>query len=365
MVNRLKYHRVQNAKTQVEAAKAAGVTQPTYQRWEAGRAEVPKDALAKLAKYFKATPAELLGTHPPVEAAFYDDNAPLDLQYYGEIAVHFKSGSDPLVLSISEGARSSAYSQLHENRRFITFKDLGNRSVAIRREAISEFYFSSEAYDWYGPKEEHDKYKLGTPIQMPDTRDWDIIEAIYDEEIGAGDFTSDYPQEQVERVRKAVMITDEQWDKLVADGRVKQEDLETERAARAADTAEILALAHTVTIQLSNGKRREIEYIDCNLFECWERFEDEHYPYSDPEPGLIRLPYEGYHRTVFLNPEALDYVSLPTHKVEGDRIESYDDGLTDDGEIEADDDDAKVIKLPKAKKKSPPRKAAQNEAQRS
>lgn len=353
MVNRLKYHRVQNAKTQAEAAKAAGVTQPTYQRWETGRAEVPKTALAKLAKYFKATPAQLLGTHPPVEAAFYDDSAPLDLQYYGEIAVHFKSGNDPLVLSISEGARSSAYSQLHENRRFITFKDLGNRSVAIRREAISEFYFSSEAYDWYGPEEEHDKYKLGTPIQMPDTRDWDIIEAIYDEEIGAGDCTSDYPKEQVERVRKAVMITDEQWEKLVADGRVKQEELEAEKAARGADTAEILALAHTVTIQLSNGKRREIQYVDCNLFECWERFEDEHYPYSDPEPGLIRLPYEGYHQTVFLNPEALDYVSFPTHKMERDRIQSYDDGLTDNSQVETDGDDAKVVKLPKAKKKSP------------
>jgi len=363
MANRLKYHRVQNAKTQAEAAKAAGVTQPTYQRWETDRAEVPKAALAKLAKYFKATPVELLGTHPPVEAAFYDDDAPLDLQYYGEIAVHFRSGSEPLVLSISEAARTSAYSQLYENRRFITFKDLGNRSVAIRREAISEFYFSSEAYDWYGPKEEHDNYKLGTPIQMPDTRDWEIIEAIYDEEIGAGDFMSDCPKEQVERVCKAVMITDEQWDQLVADGRVKQEELETAKAARAADTAEVLALAHTVTIQLSNGKRREIEYVDCNLFECWEQFEDEHYPYSDPEHGLIRLPYEGYHQTVFLNPEALDYVSFPTHKVEGDRIESYGDTLTDDGEIEAAGDDAKAIKLPKAKRSRPPKKAARNEAE--
>ncbi|MBR0686360.1 helix-turn-helix transcriptional regulator [Bradyrhizobium manausense] len=357
MVNRLKYHRVNNAKTQAEAAKAAGVTQPTYQRWETDRVEVPKAALAKLAKYFKATPAELLGTHPPLRAAFYDDSAPLDLQYYGEIAVHFMSGSEPLVLSISEAARISAYSQLHENRRFITFKDLGNRSVAIRREAISEFYFSSEAYDWYGPEEEHDNYKLGTPIQMPDTRDWDVIEAIYDEEIGAGDFTSDYPKEQVERVCKAIMITEEQWDKLVTDGHVKLEELETEKAARAADTAEILALAHTVTIQFSNGKRREIGYVDCNLFECWEQLEDEHHPYSDPEPGLIRLPYEGYHQTVFLNPEALDYVSFPTHKVEGGRVESYDDGLTDEGEIEAARDDAKTIKQPKAKKKPPTEKS--------
>ena len=59
---------------------------------------------------------------------------------------------------------------------------------------------------------------------------------------------------------------------------------------------------------------------------------------------------------MFLDPEALDYVSFPTHKVEGDRIESYGERLTDDDETEADGDDAKVIKLPKAKKKSPAKK---------
>jgi transcriptional regulator with XRE-family HTH domain len=338
MVNRLKYHRVSTGKTQAEAAKAAGVTQPTYQRWEADRVEVPKPALAKLAKFFKATQAELLGTHPPVGAAFYDDSAPLDLQYYGEIAVHFLSGSEPLVLSISEAARTSAYAQLHENRRFITLKDLGNRSVAIRRQAISEFYFSSEAYDWYGPKEEHKNYKLLTPIQMPDIRDWNIVEAIHDQQIGVGDLRTEYPEEQVDRVCKAIMITDEQWARLVADGNVKPDELEAEKAARAAETEEIFSLTHTVTIQLSNGKRREIEYFDCNLFECWRQLEDEHYPYSDPEPGLISLPYEGYHRTVFLSPEALDYVSFPTHKLENDRIERYDDGLFDAAKDEAEGD---------------------------
>ena len=45
--------------------------------------------------------------------------------------------------------------------------------------------------------------------------------------------------------------------------------------------------------------------------------------------GLIRFPVEGYHRTVFLNPTDLDYVSLPTHKIKADRTDSYDDGLLD------------------------------------
>jgi transcriptional regulator with XRE-family HTH domain len=353
MANRLKHYRVKNAKTQTEAAKAAGVTQPTYQRWESGRAEIPTSYLAKLAKYFKATQGELLGRHPPKKAALYNDKAPLDLQYYGEIAVHFVGGGEPLVLSISEAAHSQAYSELQSDKRFIVIKDLGNRTVAIRQKAISEFYFSSEAYDTFGP--DHDDYKLATPIQMPDTRDWAIVEAIHSEEfLGAGDFLSGFAKEDVERVRNQIMITDEQFDELVAKGAIKPEDLESEKAARAADTEEIVALAHTVTVHLSTGKRREISYTDCNLFECVEPLLDIHYPYSgndDDKPNMIRLPYEGYHRTAFFNPDALDYISFPTHKVEEDETESYDDELTDDDETEDADSTAKVINLPKPKKK--------------
>lgn len=103
-INRLKHFRVRNAETQAEVAKAAGVTQPTYQRWETGKVEIPKIPLTKLATHFHVTELELLGRHPPKKAAFYDDEAPLELQYYGECAVHFVGGGEPLVLSISEAA---------------------------------------------------------------------------------------------------------------------------------------------------------------------------------------------------------------------------------------------------------------------
>jgi hypothetical protein len=88
----------------------------------------------------------------------------------------------------------------------------------------------------------------------------------------------------------------------------------------------VLEVSHTVTIQLSSGKRRGIGYVDCNLFEVWEQFDAEE---GMEREGLIRFPVEGYHRTVFLNPADLDYVSLPTHKIEADRTDSYDDGLLD------------------------------------
>lgn len=148
------------------------------------------------------------------------------------------------------------------------------------------------------------------------------------------------------------MITDEQFDELVAMGTIKPEDLAIEKAARAAETNEIMALAHMVTIQFSSGKRREIDYVDCNLFECIESLIDIHYPYSgndDDVPSMILLPYEGYHRTAFFNTDALDYISAPTHKIEKDEIESYDDGLIDDDE--ANGADAMVIKRSKNQKK--------------
>ncbi|PWJ85713.1 DNA-binding XRE family transcriptional regulator [Pseudaminobacter salicylatoxidans] len=325
-INRLKYFRVTNAETQTQTATAVGVTQPTYQRWETGKTEVPKSHLAKLAKHFKTTELELLGRHPPKEAAFYDDKALLDLQYYGECAVHFVGGGEPLVLSISEAAHAQAYRELQSDKRFIVIKDLGNRTVAIRRTAISEFYFSSEAYDTYGP--DHNDYKLATLIQMPDARDWVIVEAIRDEEAAGGNYTSRFAKDDVERIRRQIMITDEQFGELVANGFIKPEDLAVERAARSAETDEILALTHTVTIQLSTGRRREIAHLDCNLFECIEPLIDIHHPYSDAdEPNMIRLPYEGYHRTAFFNPNMLDYISFPTHKIEEDEVESYDDGL--------------------------------------
>lgn len=186
---------------------------------------------------------------------------------------------------------------------------------------------------------------------MPDTRDWAIVEAIRDEEVEGGDHTSDFAKDDVERIRRQIMITDKQFDELAAKGTIKPEDLPIEKAARAAETDEVVALAHMVTVQFSTGKRREIDYVNCNLFECIEPLIDIHYPYSDGgELSMIRLPYEGYHCTVFFNPDVLDYISFPTHTIEEGEVESYDDGLIDGDE--ANSDDAMVIKLSKTKKRA-------------
>src|SRR5207249_11400862 len=106
MKTKLKQFRVRAGMTQAKLAKKVGVTQPNYQRWESGSATVPEDKLKKLAKALETTPEALLGRHPPIKARLYDDSAGDDLNYYGEVAVHFCGGGAALLLSISEEAFS-------------------------------------------------------------------------------------------------------------------------------------------------------------------------------------------------------------------------------------------------------------------
>jgi transcriptional regulator with XRE-family HTH domain len=146
MKNQLKKFRVEAGNTQEEVAQAVGVTQPNYYRWESGRAPIPEGQLNKLAKVFNTTPDHLLGKHPPIEAAFYDESAPDELQYYGEVTAHFLGGGEPLLLSISEDAYSRLYRDLQRNLKLVAVQSLSNQIVIIRSKVISDLYFSSEAY---------------------------------------------------------------------------------------------------------------------------------------------------------------------------------------------------------------------------
>jgi len=186
--------------------------------------------------------------------------------------------------------------------------------MAIRTKAIADLYFSSEAYDTYGP--EHDTYADHVEVQIPDTRDWEIVEAL-EHDIGLEDFD----RADVQRVQQMIMITDEQYAQLVADGRIKPEDLENERKKNQEETDRIFKLASTTTYQLSSGQRRDV-YIDndedlYNAFYGLIEFDGD-----EPADDMILLTAEGRHRIVFISKGALDYVSIPTHKYEAGSVEA-------------------------------------------
>lgn len=314
MKAKLKQFRVRAGITQTKLAHKVGVSQPNYQRWESGAAPIPEEKLEKIAKILKTTPAALLGRHPPVAARFYDDSAGDDLNYYGEVAVHFCGGGAPLLLSISEEAFSSLHYDLQLNPSFVTVKSLANETVAIRTKAIADLYFSSEAYDDYGP--EHDTYRDREPPQIPDSRDWEIVEAL-----AHHSGLEDFDEKDVKRVQEMIMITDEQYAQLISEGKIKHEELENERKKNQEKTDRIFKLATTTTYQLSTGHRREV-YVDDHqsLYDAFyhlTEFDD-----GGPADDMILLSAEGRHRTIFINKSALDYVSIPTHHYEAGRLEA-------------------------------------------
>jgi transcriptional regulator with XRE-family HTH domain len=317
---KLKELRVQAEMTQARLASLVGVSQPNYQRWEAGAAPIPTAKLKKLAKALKTHPDVILGRHPPVRVGLYDDSVSDELSYYGEVSIHFCGGGAPLLLSISERAFSRMHRDLQLDLAFITVESLANQTVVIRMKGIADVYFSSEAYDDYGP--EHGSYANHVDLQIPDARDWEIIEALAAGEIGIETFDP----ADVQRIREMIMITDEQYKKLIAEGLVKPEDLENERAKTQEKTNLIFETACKVTYQLSAGQRRSV-YVDNpeDLFNAFCDLID--FEESDATDDRIRLEAEGRHRVVFINKHAMDYVIIPTHRYNEGRVDSADSAL--------------------------------------
>jgi transcriptional regulator with XRE-family HTH domain len=314
-MNLLKKIRVKAGMTQARLAAAVGVTQPNYQRWEAGNAPIPDEKLKKLAKVLKTAPETLRGRYAPISAAFYDDTAPKHLQYYGEVAVHFKGEGKPLLLSISEEGHSGLFQELQRGHKFVTVKSLANQTVVIRTAAISDLYFSSEAYDDFGP--EHGTYEH-ISLQLPDPRDWEIIESL---ETG-GALDGEFDPAAVERVEKILeTTTDEEFRQFVDEGRIKLEDVEKARAKEKAAVDRIFELASNVVYQLTTGQKRHIgAYDDEDVYGAfWQIVESDD---DDDDDSIIVFQAEGYHRTAFINKNALDYVSIPTHKYEAGELES-------------------------------------------
>ena len=151
---------------------------------------------------------------------------------------------------------------------------------------------------------------------MPDPRDWEIVEAIACDGVGLEDFAS----EDIQRVTKQIMITDEQYDQLVAEGSIRSEDLESEKAKNQEETDRIYALATQVVYGLSNGLRRSVSIEDPEeLLEALEPLLEDFGDELGEE--LIRLPVVSWHRIAFINKQAVDYVMLPTHYLNQGRIE--------------------------------------------
>ncbi|WP_088677217.1 helix-turn-helix transcriptional regulator [Rhizobium sp. R339] len=322
--NRLREHRLAAEMTQTEVAEAIKVTQPTYQRWEKG-AQVPPAKMKALAKLFNSTEDRLLGVNAPIVAAFYDDSAPTEHQYYGEVSFHFAAGGRPLVLSISEEARVQFSRAMMGSSYFIPIRSLTNQLVAIRRDAIADIYFCSEAHDDYGP--EHETYENPSNLQYPDNRDWEIIESIV---LDFGE--ADYDKKSLERLKRVIFgPPKEVIEQDLASGKVTQEQVDevNKLVEKTLDEAE--RLSFRCVYQLSSGARRELSIeSERKMYDAFSDIFDGKYI---PEFGARYIQAVPYHHYLFLNPAAVDFISVPTHRYQIG-LTAAEAGEDDDGDWE-------------------------------
>jgi transcriptional regulator with XRE-family HTH domain len=304
--------------TQTSVAVELGVSQSTYHRWEAGSLQIPEKKVVQIAKLFGTSKAAILGAPRAFDLFGVDKSVGDDRTYYGEVAIHFKSDGVPLLLPITEAAHQSLYSSLQQDEPFIKVESLDNRMVFVRRDAISDIYFSSEDYDDYGP--ETDRYDEVVGI-FPDDDLWRVAEVL--------DFLSDvedeFDTEVLADAKAKLILTDAELDGLVADGHVKSEDRQKVRTESAKRTERFLGLACNVSWQMGNCRREARAPDAIQLYEQFGWLDEDQDAHARP----IFLVTDGYHRTIIINPSALDYISIPAHKFREGEMEEVEVELND------------------------------------
>lgn len=314
----LKRLRLKAGMTQKEVADAMGVSQPNYQRWESGSAAIPETKQKKLARVLSTSVDEVLGKPPVFDLFGVDPDIQDDRTYFGEVAIHFNKGA-PILLPVTEEMRSSLLNQLHGSSTFIVAESMDNRQLFIRRAAVVDVYFSSEAYDTYGPDGQEYPDHLGL---LPDNDFWRIVEFQESPDL-LGD---EIEQGRIDEVLSQICLTEERLDKLIADGHVRPEDRESVMTESAGKSAELVDRATNVCWQFSSGQtRREYASESKMLYEVFSPIT------SDGDDDLldhtIYLPLEGYHRTIVITASALDYISIPRHKFHEGLIECAEDDI--------------------------------------
>ncbi len=296
--------------TQLEVATAVGVSQPTYQRWESGAIAVPDNKINRLAKALSAPAHQLLGKPEPFDLFGIDRTIPDERTYFGEAAIHFTSGSPPLLLPLSEAERSNLYRALGGDEAFIEVSSLDNRTVFVRRAAIADLFFSSEAYDDYGPADYGDQH-LGI---HPDDAFWKIVEHLDCIEC----LDDEFDEKEIDAAMAKASLSESDLDALVASGDVQASERDKVRKEADEVTDRFLTRARHVEWQFASQQPRHASISESkDIYENFSLLTS-----FEEDDEFMRISPEGYHRSILINLAAVDYLSVPSHKFREGQIES-------------------------------------------
>jgi transcriptional regulator with XRE-family HTH domain len=313
----LKKRRQELNMTQAEVAKAAGISQPTYQNYEAGTITIPPANVKKLARALKMTKEEILGKPkvvalppiiPRVPVTEHDGDDEDDFHpelHQANIAIHFAKG-EPIVLAISECEYLRLYSAVQEHGDFFTVYSMSNQIVGVRRAAVTDLSFAHEAGDTFGL--EHEYYRenrLITGVWPGTEKTWHIIEALTDpvDDTGILPVVERYGRTRVDRLA-ARFRTDilENVHEPVAGERLEPEDGQYSDEEMEVATK----LACYVKWQLSNGKVRQEHMIDRNELVGFSWLIED-----GPAGETFFRPNDDV--AIWINANTWDYISVPAH----------------------------------------------------
>lgn len=287
--------------SQAEVAKLMGINQSTYQRWETCSSKIPEGKIGKLAKVLETSENSLNGKS--TEDFFFrrKSDGEMSANYFGELAIHFKSGTS-LMFPVSVRERDNFAENYLGSNPFIPVIGMNNRSYLISRESILDVYLSDDSADAFGPEE-----YVQDGIQWVSDDVWGLIEALepgleyweapegfdpmqladtlvmmgYKPETMAGYFPQGFDFTKVQRT----------------------ESLDSDTIDK------ITKCATTIEWQLANGKLRSEQYTE----EALGGFKTFIELGGDFEESSIYLSFEENAFSVMSNSSSLNYLSCPTH----------------------------------------------------
>jgi transcriptional regulator with XRE-family HTH domain len=304
-LRKLKQLRLMAGMTQKVVAAKLKISQPTYQRWESGALIVPDGKRKVLAKLFEVGVDDLDEITKNFDYLGVDQSVTEDRRYYGEIAIHFIGNGPPILMPISLAERTRIFASIDSEADFFICRSLDNWTVVLRAESISDLYVSSDACDDFGPEAERYAIHLGV---CPDPEFWEIVESAE-----APDCLEGIPEARIKEVLAGREFDEGVFQQAIARGQASEADRDAIQADIAKQAPGMIERATMLTWQFSNGVGRK-EYVgeDAELADLLMEFAT----LSAEDSKLVEIAVEGWHRSICINANALDYIAFPSQRIE-------------------------------------------------
>lgn len=167
--------------SQEDVASDLGLPVEAYDHFERGLVAVPEKHASTLKAILQTTLEVLRGQTRYARVSVGDSHAQLDQVYWGEVAIHFDTGTAPILVSVSSADLEEFKEDIEQGAGpLVTLRGMCNEHYIVRREAISEVYMSHDDGDYFGaPGHEYGRF---LPLPILDVGHWEVFAKCRDDD---------------------------------------------------------------------------------------------------------------------------------------------------------------------------------------